>query len=80
MTVINVKSVNWLKLRTYFGATRYSSVPLPTSLSPPYSSQFYHELCQVAYKTDSRHLAERLIRDLPVAMRLPTRDNSAQKT
>ena len=79
MTVINVKSGNWLKLRTYFEATRYSSVRPPTSNSPPYSSQFYHELGQVAYKIDRRHLARRLIRDLLVAMPLQTRDNAAQK-
>jgi hypothetical protein len=79
MSVINVKSGNWLKLRTYFEATRYSSVPPPTSISPPYSSQFYHELGQVAYKIDRRYLAGRLIGDLAVAMPLPTQDNTAQK-
>jgi len=79
MTVINVKSGNWMKLRTYFEATRYFSVPPPTSISPPYSSQFYHELGQVAYKIDRRHLAGRLISDLPVAMPLPKRDNAAQQ-
>lgn len=79
MTVINVKSGKWLKLRTYFGATQYSTLPTPTSILFLPLTLHNHELGQVVYRTDRRHLAGRLIGDLPVAMPLPTRDIASQK-